>query len=172
MSFLWIPGHSDIPGNEQVDILAKQGLMLRHTNNMKLSHSDFRSQIKPYILKRWQTIWSEEDTKNQKLKEIQPVLGIWKHSTRKSRREEIILARLRIGHTHFTHSSVRQGEQSPQCISCDCNFTVKHILLECAEYTHFRHNYFNENNMKDLFEKTCPDNITNFIKETGLYFKI
>ena len=28
LSFLWIPGHSDIPGNEQVDILAKQRLML------------------------------------------------------------------------------------------------------------------------------------------------
>ena len=172
LSFLWIPGHSEIPGNEQVDILAKQGLMLSHTNNMKLPHSDFRSQIKPYIIKRWQTIWNGQETKNQKLKEIQPVLGKWKHSTRKSRREEIILARLRIGHTHFTHSSKRRGEHSPQCISCDCDFTVKHILLECAEYTHFRHNYFSENNMKDLFEKTCPDNIIEFIKETGLYFKL
>ena len=172
LSFLWIPSHCEIRGNEQVDILAKQGLMLRNNNNVKLPHSDFRSQIKTYIHSKWQTLWNSQEVKNQKLKEIQPVLGTYKHSFRKLRREEIILARLRIGHTYFTHSSIRQGEHAPQCVSCDCEFTVKHILLECAEYSHFRHDYFIENNMKHLFEKTCPENIINFIKEAGLFYKI
>ena len=172
LSFLWIPGHSGIRGNEQVDILAKQGLILHDNNSVKLPYSDFRSQIKPYIHARWQTLWNGQDVKNLKLKEIQPILGTWKHSIRKSRREEIILARLRIGHTHITHSIIRKGEPPPECVSCDCDFTVKHILLECAEYSHFRPDYFSENNIKDLFEKTCPENIINFIKEAGLFYKI
>ena len=170
LNFLWIPSHIGIRGNEEVDILAKNGLMLHHTNNVKLPYSDLRSQIKPHIRKRWQIAWNEE-TRN-KLKEIQPDIGMWKHSSRKSRREEIILARLRIGHTHFTHSFIRRGEPPPECISCDCDYTVKHILFDCAEYSHFRNSYLNENDIKSLFEKTSPDNIINFIKETGLYYKL
>jgi hypothetical protein len=142
---------------------------LRHFCNQKLPHSDFKPLIKPYIRNKWQTLWDEQEENNQKLKELQPSVDTWKFSSRKSRREEIILARLRIGHTHFTHSYLRKGEPPPQCITCGCTFTVKHILLECMDYSDFRNNYFSETNMKDLFEKTSPNNIIDFIKETELY---
>ena len=169
LSFLWIPSHIGIKGNEKVDNLAKKGLSLRHFCDEKLPHSDYKPLIKPYIQNKWQSYWDEQLDKNLKLKEIQPSVGTWKFSSRKSRREEIILARLRIGHTHFTHSFIRKGEPPPECITCGCQFTVKHILLECEDYSHFRNNYFSETNMKDLFENTSPDNIIGFIKETELY---
>ena len=169
LSFLWIPSHIGIKGNEKVDTLAKKGLNLRHLNDEKLPHSDFKPLIKPYIYNKWQANWDEQQEKNLKLKEIQPILGTWKFGNRKSRREEIILARLRIGHTYFTHSFIRKGEPPPECVTCGCLFSVKHILLECEDYSHFRNNYFTETNMKDLFEKTSADNIIGYIKETELY---
>jgi hypothetical protein len=169
LSFLWIPSHIGIQGNELADKFAKQGLNLRNFCKEKLPHSDFKPLIKPYIHAKWQTHWDEQQVNNQKLKEIQPSVGTWIYSSRKSRREEIILARLRIGHTHFTHSYIRKGEPAPECVTCGCEFTVKHILLECMDYSHFRGNYFTETNLKDLFENTSPNNIIEFIKETELY---
>ena len=136
-----------------LDTLAKKGLNLRHTSDEKVPHSDFKPLIKPYINNIWQTSWDEQQDKNLKLKEIQSIVGTWPFGSRKSRREEIILARLRIGHTHFTHSFIRKGEPPPECVTCGCPFSVKHILLECDDYSHFRNNYFTETNMKDLFEK-------------------
>lgn len=169
ISFCWIPSHIGIKGNEKADSLAKQGLLLNQDKNMKLPHSDFRPLIKPYIHNKWQTNWDEQVDKNLKLKEIQPLIGTWNHSSRKSRREEIILARLRIGHTHFTHSFIRRREPPPECVTCGCQFTVEHILLECQDFSELRQIYFSETNMKDLFEKTSPDNIIEFIKQAELY---
>ena len=169
LSFPWIPSHIGIRGNEKADTLAKNGLQLRPTNNIKLPHSDFRPMIKPYIYEKWQVHWDEQVEKNLKLKEIQPTIGTWKYSSRKSRREEIILARLRIGHTHFTHSFIRRREPPPECVTCNCQFTVEHILLECEDFSMLRRIYFTEDNMKDLFEKTSPENIIEFIKQADLY---
>ena len=45
------------------------------------------------------------------------------------RREESVLTRIRIGHTHLTHCFLLRGEDPPQCIACDCHLTVKHIYL-------------------------------------------
>ena len=35
--FLWIPGHSDIPGNNEADRLAKSGLDLESITQIKLT---------------------------------------------------------------------------------------------------------------------------------------
>ena len=169
ISFLWIPSHIGIKGNEQADSLAKNGLLLNQPNDIKLPHSDFKTMIKPYIRNRWQTIWDEQVDKNLKLKEIQPLVDNWKPIMRKSRREEIILARLRIGHTHFTHSFIRKREPPPECVTCGCQYTVEHILLECEDYFDLRRNYINATSMKDLFENTTPDNIIEFVKKAELY---
>ena len=169
--FLWIPSHIGIPGNEVVDKFAKRGLGRQTTNKLKLPHSDCKPLIKPFIHSKWQNIWNDEIDKNKKLREIQPSLNNIIPVSRKSRREELILNRLRIGHTYFTHSFIRKREPPPECISCDCVFSVKHIMLECAEYSEFRRDYIKEDNIKDLFE-TSHDDIISFIKETGLYLKI
>ena len=57
----------------------------------------------------------------------------------------------------------------PECVTCGCQFTVEHILLECEDFSMLRRIYLTENNMKDLFEKTSPENIIEFIKQVDLY---
>ena len=48
------------------------------------------------------------------------------------RKEEVVLARLRLGHTRVTHSYLLQGEEQPKCVGWDAPFTVRHFLLEWA----------------------------------------
>ena len=54
--------------------------------------------------------------------------------------KEVVLARLRLGHTRVTHSYLLLGEEHPQCVGCDAPFTVRHFLLECGDFAQVRNN--------------------------------
>src|SRR5215469_2929727 len=71
--------------------------------------------------------------KTPHLRFIKSTLGKWTTSNRKSRHEEVVLARLRIGHTRFTHGHILAGNLRPRCESCNKNITVFHILVECSQ---------------------------------------
>ena len=55
-------------------------------------------------------------------------------SNRQSRREEMVLARLRIGHTYFTHSFIFDRRPRPACTRCRTSLTIEHIVLHCNRY--------------------------------------
>ena len=71
-----------------------------------------------------------------KLLNIKPTIGEHQPVVRNIRKEEVVLARLRLGHTRVTHSYLLQGEEQPQCVGCDAPFTVRHFLLECGDFAH------------------------------------
>ena len=101
--FCWLPSHVVIKGNEAADVKAKASLDLE-ISNFKLPCTDFKPFINRYILSKWQLSW---DTATfNKLHEIKPVLG--KNTIYRSfRREEVVLTRLRIGHTRHTFLSTQ-----------------------------------------------------------------
>ena len=81
-----------------------------------------------FIQNVWQQSWNDPANRNNKLFAIKPGLGEWLPGLRINRREEIILARLRIGHSYITHSYLLKGEEEPQCIPCNAPLTIKHVL--------------------------------------------
>ena len=81
----------------------------------------------------------------------------------------MIINRLRIGHTRLTHSYLLAGGDQPQCVTCQCPLTVKHILIECPDFRDIRNKYFVASTMKDVFEQVRMRNVINFIKETHFY---
>jgi hypothetical protein len=97
-----IPSHVGIGGNEKADVAAKAALDLP-VSDMKIPHSDFRCLINPYIKRKWQTEWDDAKI-GTKLHSVQATLGVWPNAYRHSRREELILARLRIGHSYLTNA--------------------------------------------------------------------
>ena len=99
------------------------------------------------------------------------MLGLWPKTKRKSGREELVLARLRIGHSHLTHAYLLKREDQPECITCDCAFTIKHILIDCFEFGDIRPQYFDVPDIKTLFDTVSPENIIGFVKEIGLFHK-
>ena len=148
---------------------AKASLNLKAAN-LKLPYTDFKPVINHYILSKWQTSWN--DTLFNKLYPIKPLLGESLLSYRSVRREEVVLARCRIGHTRITHSYLLKRELQPECIFCQEPYTVKHFLLDCVDLALVRQRYFNAISMPQLFNTVSYDKIIGFLKETNLYSKI
>ena len=111
-----------------------------------------------------------ERSGQSKLFITKPSLGEWLPPLQTNRREEIILARLRIGHTYVTHSYLLEGE--PKCIACNEPLTVKHILLDCVDHTPARQKYFDVDSMATLFNTVKLESVFDFLKETNLCKKI
>ena len=121
--------------------------------------------------KKWQNSWDEEY--NNKLHSIQSNLSVpWNKCYRDDRREEVVLTRCRIGHTHLTHCYLLKGEDMPQCIPCAAPLTVKHILIECVDFDIVRSRYYVADSMEDLFRSVDPTMILRFLKDIGLFFKL
>jgi hypothetical protein len=95
----------------------------------------------------WQNSWNKKV--NNKLFEIKPTLGKTCTSSMLTRRDEVVLCRARIGYTHLTHSYLLKGEDQPECIPCQCALTLKHILIDCVDFSVIRQNYFNVKSLKE-----------------------
>ena len=108
----------------------------------------------------------------QQAERIEPVVNHHRIVPKLSRREEIILARLRIGRTRLTHSYLLKREEQPNCIGCDTPFTVRHFLLDYADFDRERRSLFQVDNLKDLLKGVSVENILSFLKHVNLFNKI
>ena len=167
--FCWLPSHTNIRGNELADLEAKSALSLSITN-LKIPHSDFKSNIHQYVMNKCQSVW-EEQTGN-KLHELKPDFNSKCSFLGYSRQIQTKITRCRIGHTRLTHSYLLTNEQPPFCISCNEPFSVKHFLITCTEFNYIRNRYFTAKTVKELFSDTSSDKIINFLKETNLFNKL
>ena len=166
--FLWIPSHVGIHGNTTVDQEAKDALNDPITN-CQIPYTDFKFYIKQYVVKLWKNAWNELN--NNKLHEIKPELGENSYCFN-NRRDQVVISRCRIGHSRNTHDYLLKNEPPPECIPCNCKYSIKHIFLDCIDLADIRDKYFSHNNMHDLFNKVPSHIIIQFLKEIGLYSKI
>ena len=72
--------------------------------NVGVPYTDFKYLISQYIFSTWQDDWN--GAVMNKLHSVKPVLGDWQSSYRWCRKDEVVLCRARIGHTHLTHSYI------------------------------------------------------------------
>lgn len=80
-----------------------------------------------YFLK-WQTEWKTFH-RNAKLFPIKKTITKWPTAYRKKRREEVILARIRIGQTVSLTSPGMKTSQT--CETCFTPLTTQHIFQKC-----------------------------------------
>ena len=91
---------------------------------------------------------------------------------RNVRQEEVVLARLRIGHTRNTHLYILKREEKPYCFECDAPFIVCHFLLDCGDFSHRRNKYFHVDTIKQLFNDVPIDTVFLVLKEVNLFNKL
>ena len=90
--------------------------------------------------KKWQQSWNNQP--NNKVYGIKTELKNWATSSRKSRCQEVLLARLRMGHTRRTHEHLLKREPRPYCEDCLVPLFVSHLLVECPKYLDERRQSF------------------------------
>ena len=176
VSFCWVPSHVGIVGNERADVAAKEASRLAHVEKPKIPHAEYRAIISSFIKNRWQEHWSAL-TSNSKLKAVKPIVELWQSSYQSNRRNGIILTRLRTGHSHLTHRYLMaSGEerQAPLCRTCNCFLTIKHILIDCADFNvNRRDNSLNGRSIQELLgDDVNVENIVKFLKDINLYYEI
>ena len=169
VEFCWIPSHIGIPGNTKADKAAKDALSYNITL-FRIPYTDLKYLIRLYVNSLWQNYWDFHDT--NKLYSIQCKINKSSNIILK-RDDEVIISRLRIGHSKLTHSYLLNKEFQPECISCNCPLTIYHILLECCDYTPIRIRLFgNIQSMRDLFANIDYHVILQYAHECDIYRKI
>ena len=139
VTFCWVPAHVGIQGNERADCEARDAAVACNFEIKKVPHSDMKYSIRSYVLRKWQERWSSLDlANNKKYKGIRENIKFWSSSYQSDRRKEVILTRLRIGHTWFTHNFILSGSSAPVCDRCNTTVSVEHILVHCPKFLHQR----------------------------------
>ena len=167
--FCWIPSHIGIRGNEAADVAAKESLDFNITAS-QVPFTDLKPHINSFIANKWQERWSS--CPDNKLFKMKPTLGVWPSGFRNSRKEEVVLSRLRIGHTYFSHSYILRQEDPPECTACQEIYSVRHVLIDCIDLGLIRPRFYTVPDMKTLVDTVSVDRILSFVKEVDLFTKI
>jgi len=113
-----------------VNLAAKQALLFPQvTDNTPPLVSDYKNYYRSFILQSWYTFWRNQQS--NKLLRIKQKPKPWTSSFRESRKEEVVLTRLRTGQSRITHSHLlnRQSPTPSPCPHCyQQNLTVYHIF--------------------------------------------
>jgi len=147
---IWIPSDIGIRGNELADEAV----------------TDLYSDVANHYQRLWQDEW--DFCVLNKLHSVKPLIG-YSNLSSLSRRDAVVLRRLRIGYTRHTHSYLLNQQDQPECSHCDCALTVAHVLLECNHYNVVRQRYFSVSSLRELFDTVNAQNILGFIRDIGLY---
>lgn len=171
-TFIWIPSHIGINGNEKADLLAKESINQPTHNMYQYIAKDLKRTIKHETQEKWRKYWEAIPEDMNKLRKIMATIPKWSNLHQLTRIETVKLTRLRIGHTMATHKFVFERTTPPIC-TCKDSLTVDHIFNNCPIY-HIRRTKYGITNSQILTEDTesSINKIMNFLKETKLYEKI
>ena len=169
VNFCWIPSHIGIRGNEAANVAAKESLS-QDIIASQVPYTDFKPHINSFIANKWQERCSS--CPDNKLLKIKPTLGVCPSGFRNSRKEEVVLSRLRIGYTYFSHSYILRQEDPPECTACQEIYSVRHVLIDCIDLGLLRPRFYNVPDMKTLFDTVSVDRILSFVKKVNFFDKI
>ena len=164
--FCWIPSHCGIEGNEKVDQLARQRTigkypLYRFETTGQLLHSEVGSNQVGCSC-TWQRSLSHETN----IGAPDEIPAPYQSS------EEVVITRLRIGHTKATKSHILSRGPPTACHHCGQTLTIEHMLPECAELQECRNEYYTVDSLNALFETIPETCIAEFLREAGFFYLI
>ena len=79
--------------------------------------------------------------------------------------EQVVLNRCRIGHSRLTNSYLINNEERPECIPCNSNYYLRHVLIDCVDVADVRQTFYNVNSLFHLFTNVKGNTILKFKKQ-------
>jgi hypothetical protein len=125
ITLLRVPGHMGIPGNEQADEEAKAALDDDLQQNEEYPPKDLKNWLNAETTKNRKERWRNGSNNMTGRKTEQKYYGDTKGMTR---REQVVISRLRTGYTRATHGPRMNGITNPQCPYT--GLTVDHVLWD------------------------------------------
>ena len=101
---------------------------------------------------------------------INTTLGPPKKFQHLNRAEEVVITRLRIGHTKATKSHILSRGTPTACHHCGQTLTIDHMLMECAVLQECRDEYYTADSLNTLFDTTPETCIVEFLREAGFFY--
>ena len=134
--------------------------------------------IHEVIIAIWQERWDARGATSKMGEVKRTVSHSLNYSNIRERRLQTTLARLRIGHTHLTHSHLMSGEHQPYCDDCLVSLIVRHLLVECPNLVELRQRFLYQCRGADggfslsrVLGLTCSSpvyEVVYFLEEAGL----
>ena len=160
LSFMWVPGHVGIHGNEHADNVAKLSLEEVFVSPLKIHYKDMYARINRYVNKLWTDSWCETS------RNINDTISRMKTADKSgvTAKSEKLIARILLGHSHLTHSFLLHKTEKPECDYCKRFLTIPHVLYDCPLYSAER--LLHKISPETVYIK--PNNLVKFLVSTSL----
>lgn len=173
----WIPAHIGIEGNEIVDKVAKDAILMAESVEIKIPPEDLTRIHKQSLHTNWtQEFLNITQTKGTFHAHIvqTPTHKTWFHNSTLSSHHIRIINRLRSGHTYDKkYRHLMKREENNICELCNILEDAKHIIDNCIKHNTIRHKYTSiqtkglHNILKDGIENEYID-LLKFIEEAEI----
>ena len=130
--------------------------------------ADLKPLVHSYIQPEEQIKW-DVSIHDKDLYLLKPTLGPpkrFRHLTR----AEVVITRLRIGHTKATKSHILSRGPPTACQHCGHTPKIEHILLECTVLQQSRDEYYTVDSLRTHFETIAEACTVEFMREDGFYY--
>ncbi len=121
-----------IQGNEHAEKEAKISINEPLNTSIYSPPEEIKKYININMKKFWDSRWKNNES--NKLQEIRPSIFDKLHTWTTSRKQQVTIDRLRIGHTNLTHILLITKQQRNKCEKCGSAWTVKHLIVECQVF--------------------------------------
>lgn len=184
VSFMWVPSHKGITGNEIADRTANEGINPLDVSSLYIPFTDCYPSLKADIKRLWHSFWKkDQEVKGKWFGNIQDDLPAkpWYDDLKEASRDFITtINRLRLGHsTTPAHLCRLKIFESSACEKCQHDFCdVDHLIFSCPAYSLERlilaselcdvnlNNYSSRRLSDYLKVKECYKPIYKYIKST------
>ncbi len=133
----WMPGHSNYPGSNTVDKLAKLATTLNNPISIEYTNHEAILAIDPWVCSLWMKKWKEKP-KGRYQTIFSPTMKCI-NIPNVSRKKETIISRLRMLQTKLNEGLKKIGKsQTADCDVCGEIESCEHFLLHCSKTEELR----------------------------------
>jgi hypothetical protein len=127
---MWVPGHAGIQGNEKADQHVKMAQQGKTDKNYKTVPEDWKNWIREKQEGIRQAEWTSSD---YPMATVKPRIKKNNGAPTLTRRDQVIISRLRMGYIRLNHCYRVDLNPSPECGDCGARLTVDHLLWNCPK---------------------------------------